>query len=67
MHNGHPIIELRDVRKRLGSLQVLRGIDLRLDQGRTTVIIGESGVGKSVTLKHIIGLMKPDVGFESPN
>jgi phospholipid/cholesterol/gamma-HCH transport system ATP-binding protein len=59
---GHSIIELCDVHKRLGNQQVLRGVSLKLRHGHTTVIIGESGVGKSVTLKHIIGLMKPDRG-----
>ncbi len=62
MQDGHPIIELCDVHKQLGSLQVLRGVGLKLQRGQTTVVIGESGVGKSVTLKHIIGLMKPDRG-----
>ncbi len=57
-----PILELCDVHKRLGVLDVLRGVDLKLQRGQTTVIIGESGVGKSVTLKHVIGLMHPDKG-----
>ncbi len=60
--NGRVIVELSDVYKRLGSLQVLSGVNLKLMRGQTTVIIGESGVGKSVTLKHIIGLMRPDQG-----
>lgn len=62
MKNGHPVIELCDVHKKLGNLQVLGGVGLELERGHTTVIIGESGAGKSVTLKHIIGLMKPDRG-----
>jgi phospholipid/cholesterol/gamma-HCH transport system ATP-binding protein len=57
-----PIIELKGVRKRFGDLLVLRGVDLALYEGECTVIIGESGSGKSVTLKHIIGLLKPDAG-----
>ncbi|MBN1347428.1 MAG: ABC transporter ATP-binding protein [Phycisphaerae bacterium] len=60
--NGYPVVELRNVHKTLGALRVLRGVNLRLQRGQTTVIIGESGVGKSVTLKHIIGLMAPDDG-----
>ncbi|MFH0983577.1 MAG: ABC transporter ATP-binding protein [Planctomycetota bacterium] len=56
------IIELRGVYKRFGPLEVLRGIDLELRKGRTTVIIGESGAGKSVILKHIVGLLRPDSG-----
>lgn len=57
-----PIIELRGVHKRFGRLRVLRGIDLALEKGRTTVILGESGVGKSVILKHMMGLLRPDRG-----
>ncbi len=57
-----PVIELRGVYKRFGVLEVLRGIDLKLWKGQTTVIIGESGAGKSVILKHIVGLLRPDAG-----
>ena len=56
------IVELRQVRKRFGPLEVLRGIDLDLRKGQTTVVIGESGAGKSVILKHIVGLLRPDTG-----
>ena len=56
------IIELRGVSKRFGSLQVLDGIDLALSRGQTTVVIGESGTGKSVLLKHIVMLLRPDHG-----
>lgn len=56
------IIELRGVCKRFGSLEVLKGIDLKLTKGQSTVIIGESGAGKSVILKHIVGLLRPDAG-----
>lgn len=56
------IVELRGVKKRFGRLRVLRGLDLALERGRTTVVIGESGTGKSVLLKHIIGLIRPDAG-----
>jgi len=56
------LIELRGVSKRFGALRVLDCIDLRLAGGQTTVIIGESGTGKSVLLKHIVALMKPDAG-----
>ena len=60
--NSQTIVELRQVRKRFGSLHVLRGVDLKLPRGQTTVIIGESGSGKSVLLKHILGLIRPDSG-----
>ena len=56
------IIELRDVSKRFGSLQVLDGFNLSLAHGQTTVVIGESGTGKSVLLKHIVALLRPDSG-----
>ncbi len=57
-----PIVELRQVHKRFGPLQVLRGVDLKLHRGHTTVIIGESGTGKSVLLKCILGLLRPERG-----
>ena len=57
-----PIVELRKVSKRFGRQQVLRAVDLKLEHGKTTVVIGESGTGKSVLLKHIVGLLRPDRG-----
>ncbi len=56
------MIEIKDVHKDFGENQVLRGVDLDIQKGETTVIIGRSGCGKSVLLKHIIGLLKPDRG-----
>ncbi len=57
-----PIIELRNVTKRFGRLLVLERASLQLYRGQTTVVIGESGAGKSVLLKHIVGLLRPDAG-----
>jgi phospholipid/cholesterol/gamma-HCH transport system ATP-binding protein len=57
-----PIIELRSVHKAFDSLVVLNGINLKIKRGETTVILGESGTGKSVVLKHIVALMSPDKG-----
>ncbi len=57
-----PVISLVGVHKRLGRQQVFDGVDLELHAGETTVVIGESGMGKSVLLKHIVGLMRPDRG-----
>ncbi|NBW94242.1 MAG: ATP-binding cassette domain-containing protein, partial [Bacteroidetes bacterium] len=57
-----PIIALRGVKKRFGALEVLRGIDLTVDQGVSSVVMGGSGSGKSVLIKHIVGLLKPDAG-----
>lgn len=58
----HAFIELKNVCKRFGSQQVLLNINLSLQHGETLCIIGPSGEGKTVTLKHIIGLIKPDSG-----
>lgn len=55
-------MQLRNVFKKFGSNQVLRGVSLRIFQGQVTTIIGKSGGGKSVLLKHIIGLLQPDAG-----
>jgi phospholipid/cholesterol/gamma-HCH transport system ATP-binding protein len=57
-----PLIEFQDVTKRFGSKTVLDRINLTIYEGQVTTIIGLSGSGKSVLLKHIIGLMKPDEG-----
>ncbi|MEM1109859.1 MAG: ATP-binding cassette domain-containing protein [Planctomycetota bacterium] len=57
-----PIIRLRGLHKRFGPMAVLNGLDLDFRPGETTVILGPSGTGKSVTLKHIVGLLQPDAG-----
>lgn len=56
------MIRIRGLRKKLGGKQVLDGIELDVPAGCTLVILGRSGTGKSVLLKHIIGLMQPDEG-----
>jgi len=56
------MISLIDLYKSFGDLDVLRGLDLTIEKGRITVIMGGSGAGKSVLLKHMIGLMRPDRG-----
>jgi len=56
------IVELKDIHKSLGGKKVLEGLNLKIKRGETLVIIGRSGIGKSVLLKHIAGLMKPDKG-----
>ncbi|MEW5911752.1 MAG: ABC transporter ATP-binding protein [Thermodesulfobacteriota bacterium] len=56
------IIELVDLHKSFRGQHVLRGLNLGIPRGQTTVIIGRSGGGKSVMLKHMIGLIKPDQG-----
>ncbi|MBI2071163.1 MAG: ABC transporter ATP-binding protein [Elusimicrobia bacterium] len=56
------MIQLRDVWKSFGPRKVLQGVDLDIPEGETMTIIGGSGTGKSVTLKHMVGLLKPDRG-----
>jgi len=57
------MIEIKDLHKSFGKNNVLRGINLNIGTGETIVIIGKSGCGKSVLLKHIVGLIMPDSGF----
>jgi phospholipid/cholesterol/gamma-HCH transport system ATP-binding protein len=56
------MIEIKDIHKCFRWNSVLQGVDLTINKGETMVIIGRSGCGKSVLLKHIIGLLKPDQG-----
>lgn len=56
------MIEIKSIWKSFGSKEVLRGVDLDIPTGKTTCIIGKSGSGKSVLLKHIVALLKPDKG-----
>ncbi|HEY0900765.1 MAG TPA: ATP-binding cassette domain-containing protein [Micavibrio sp.] len=55
-------LELIGVKKAFGPKQVLQGVDLKINRGKSLVIIGGSGTGKSVTLKCVLGLIKPDAG-----
>jgi phospholipid/cholesterol/gamma-HCH transport system ATP-binding protein len=57
-----PAVELRDVTKTFGERRVLDGVTLAIPAGHGFCVLGRSGTGKSVMLKHIIGLMKPDAG-----
>ncbi len=56
------MIEIIDLKKSFESKVVLDGIDLSIEKGKITVIIGRSGEGKSVLIKHVIGLLRPDSG-----
>jgi phospholipid/cholesterol/gamma-HCH transport system ATP-binding protein len=56
------VIEFRDVHKAFGAQQVLRGFSLVVQRGEVLFIIGTSGVGKSVAIKHLVGLLRPDRG-----
>lgn len=55
-------IRIVELHKSFGQQKVLDGVSLEVEKGKTTVIIGKSGGGKSVLLKHVIGLLKPDKG-----
>ncbi|MFO1488819.1 MAG: ABC transporter ATP-binding protein [Verrucomicrobiota bacterium] len=56
------MIEVRDLSKSFGPHKILDGVNLRIETGESVVIIGRSGGGKSVLLKHFVGLLKPDHG-----
>src|SRR6266699_2533889 len=56
------MIEVRDLKKSFGSNRILDGVSFRIEKGESVVIIGRSGGGKSVLLKHLIGLLQPDGG-----
>jgi phospholipid/cholesterol/gamma-HCH transport system ATP-binding protein len=56
------MIEVRDLKKSFGLQPILDGVTFKIEEGESLVIIGRSGGGKSVLLKHIIGLLQPDSG-----
>jgi phospholipid/cholesterol/gamma-HCH transport system ATP-binding protein len=56
------MIELRNIHKAFGKQVVLNGVDFEVREGETVALLGPSGTGKSVLLKHIIGLIRPDIG-----
>ena len=57
-----PVIQIRGLSKSFGGEPVLRGVNLTIPRGRITTVIGSSGSGKSVLIKHIVGLLPPDDG-----
>jgi phospholipid/cholesterol/gamma-HCH transport system ATP-binding protein len=57
-----PVVQLQGISKAFGDLTVLDDINLEVERGKVTVVLGPSGTGKSVLLKHIVGLLKPDRG-----
>ncbi|MEL7540380.1 MAG: ATP-binding cassette domain-containing protein [Pseudomonadota bacterium] len=61
MSNG-PLLELKDVHKSFGPKQVLKGVNIDVSPGKSLVVLGGSGSGKSVMLKNALGLMTPDAG-----
>jgi phospholipid/cholesterol/gamma-HCH transport system ATP-binding protein len=61
-HTDEVVISLRDIHKSFGTKEVLRGLSLDVHRGESVVIVGGSGIGKSVMLRHIIGLIRPNSG-----
>ena len=61
-HAREPFVEFHDLHKSYGPKQVLRGASLKVYRGEVLVILGGSGTGKSVTLRHMLGLEAPDSG-----
>lgn len=59
---GEPVISISGLYKSFGDLEVLKGIDLTLFKGENVAVLGKSGTGKSVLIKIIVGLLKPDAG-----
>ena len=57
-----PVIDVQDLYKSFAGFPVLKGINLKMMEGTTTVVLGASGSGKTVLMKHIMGLFKPDHG-----
>jgi len=62
LHNFTFVIKLVDIHKAFGPKKVLEGFSLEVNEGETMVIVGYSGTGKSVAIKHIVGLLEPDRG-----
>ncbi len=61
------LIDVHDLWKSFGTIKVITGLNLQVMRGETLVILGRSGCGKSVLLKHIIGILKPDKGYVDVN
>jgi phospholipid/cholesterol/gamma-HCH transport system ATP-binding protein len=57
-----PVIEVRNLHKTFGSMKVLDGVNISFPEGKITAILGQSGTGKSVLMKHLIGIIEPDEG-----
>ena len=56
------VLELKGIKKAFGSREILKGVDISIQKGETMVIVGGSGTGKSVSIRHAIGLLEPDEG-----
>ncbi len=58
-----PVIDIKGLYKSFGDLEVLKGVDFKLEKGENIAVLGKSGTGKSVLIKIIVGLLKPDDGY----
>jgi phospholipid/cholesterol/gamma-HCH transport system ATP-binding protein len=63
--NNSPVIEISNLRKSFGNLEILKDVSLQLNQGENLVVLGKSGTGKSVLIKCIVGLLQADSGVIS--
>ncbi|GGJ04191.1 ABC transporter ATP-binding protein [Alicyclobacillus cellulosilyticus] len=61
-NNRHPVLEVRDLRKRFGAVQALDGVSFHVHQGEIVALVGDNGAGKSTTIKMIAGVEQPDSG-----
>ena len=61
-HGGEDAIEIIDLVKQFGRARILNGLNLGLPEGQVSMVLGPSGTGKSVLIKHIVGLLEPDEG-----
>src|SRR6201989_2472016 len=62
IHQNEKVISIRGLYKSFGALEVLKGVDLDVHRGENVAVLGRSGTGKSVLIKILVGLLKPDAG-----
>src|SRR6266545_7582229 len=61
-YGGEPVVDVRDLRVRFGSVEAVRGIDLRAYAGQATALLGRNGAGKSTTMRVLAGVIPPSGG-----
>jgi D-xylose transport system ATP-binding protein len=62
MTSGRPLLEMNDISKRFGAVQVLQDVDFEIDRGEVVALVGDNGAGKSTLIKVMSGIFKPDAG-----
>ncbi len=60
--NSEFAVELKNIHKQFGVRKILRGVNIKVNKGETMVFLGGSGTGKSVSIRHVVGLLEPDIG-----